>query len=226
MNSSTRRNGLNRLLPALPLTLVVGLAAPAQAIVSTFTLTGASPLNTPGPIYTETVNGITLTVNNATGIDLPTAGGISGNPQGLCTWLQNSATTQRCGFNPGTGATNSSQLSSLSFSFDKPVYLQDFFIQLNDAASIDINFTGGVTTSLLGITSSSTQSLANAILPANTPLIFAAANVIPNSGFDSTALRMRNFNVEEVPGPLPLLGLGAAFSMTRKFRRLSARSQA
>jgi hypothetical protein len=226
MKSSALRFGFTHLLPALPIALVMTVAAPAQAVISNFTLTGASPLNTPAPSYTETVNGITLTVSNAMGTDLPTLGGISGNPQGLCTWLQNSASTQRCGFNTGTGATTSSQLSSLSFSFDKAVYLKDFFIQLNDVTSTDINFSGGISTTLAGISASSTQSLADVILPANTPIIFAAQNVIPGAGFDSTALRMRNFNVEEVPGPLPFLGVGAAFSMTRKLRRYSARSQA
>lgn len=224
MNLLANRVSAKLLLPAIPFALALTTMAPAQAVVSTFNLTGASPANTPGPSYMETVNGIKLTVSNAMGIDIPTLGGVSGNPQGLCTWLQNSATTNRCGYNPGTGATTASQLSSLQFSFDKPVYLKDFTIQLNDVASTDFGFTGGTTASFLNVTTTDSHSLANVLLPANTPIIFSAANVIPTANFDSTALRMRLFNVEEVPGPLPLLGLGAAYSMTRKFRRLSAKS--
>lgn len=223
MIASSRVRSIRGLLAVIPFSIL--LASPAHAIVSTFTLTGASPANTPSSVYTEMVNGIKLTVKNAAGTDIPTAGGIAGNSNGLCVWLQNSPgpnpPNQRCGYNDTVpGATVNSQLSSVQFEFDKPVYLKDYFLRFNNVASADLNFSGPSSFTFAGANATSTYMFpANFVLAANTPITFSTSKLALEQGFTSGALRMSNFAVEEVPGPLPILGAVAAFGYSRKLRQ-------
>lgn len=227
MITLTRVRLISSGLAAIPLSLL--LTNPAHALVSTFTLKNASPSNTPVSSYTETVNGIQLTVKNAVGTDIPTAGGISGNANGLCVWLQNSAgpstPNQRCGYAISTvpGATVNSQLSSVQFEFDKPVYLKDFQLRFNDVVSTDLVFTGPNSFTFAGATAPVMPTLfsfpVNFTLAANTPITFSTSNLTLSGGFTSGALRMSDFSVEEVPAPLPVLGAVAAFGYSRRLRQ-------
>jgi hypothetical protein len=199
--------------------VVFSASAGSAAVVTTFSLTNSSPVNVPTANYIESSNGITLTVNNAQGTDLPTAGGITGNTSGICAFIQNSTGdgNRRCGYIEGVaGTSTSSVLNSVDFSFNKNIFLRNFNVSgLNDVSSATLNFgSQSFTVTSAGIQNFTGDFLVNA----NTPIQLTTNSVSFNSG-SSGAVRISNLNVEEVPGPLPLLGAASAFVYSRKLRQ-------
>jgi hypothetical protein len=201
---------------------VMAAASPADAVaITNFTLEKIDPINTPLPSYVETPAGplaTQLTINNAAGTDLPAAGGISGNNTGICAYLQNSsgAGNRRCGFLGPTGATVDSSVTSIDLTFSRSVFLRSFEVAaFNNLTSATMTL--GSTPFL--ITGTAVNPVAgNFLVSANTPITLQTSSAVFSSG-QSGAIRISNIVVEDVPGPIPFLGVSAAFIYGRKLRK-------
>ena len=198
--------------------VVLSTASPGHAFVN-FSLEESSPFNTPSAQYTEDSSGINLTIDNAVGTDLPTDGGIVGNGAGLCSFIQNSTAPGgfRCGYSAGSGATASSSLTSFDFTFSSDVFLRSFNVsRLNDVNSALLSFGA----QNFNITSTGVQNFSgNYLVSQGTPVTLSTSSVVFADGFLGGAVRISDLQVEEVPGPLPLLGAASAFAYSRKLRK-------
>lgn len=198
---------------------VFQMPLPVQAAVFDFT----SAVSTNSSIKTLLDSGMTLTTSNSnsTGTNPNT---VNTNPMGLCAWTKVGTTNGglgRCGY--GTGNPNAG-ISSFEFKFDKPVVLNSLEISQFDAPNIGLG-TIGFSTDNINFTNLSFNS--TGVKPfsfkamANQPIfVRTSAEFGPNS--DTGIFRIGRLNTTEVPGPLPILGVGAAFSMSRKLRQLSS----
>lgn len=221
LSLSTKLKALKPWVLAVPTAFV--LASSANAATS-FTLS-PTPADTPASSFTDTVDSVGLTVSGGTGVDLPTAGAISGNSNGICSFLTNSASTggRRCGYTasvPGTSVN--SVLNSIDLKFDTAVRLVDFFAQTNAVSVATMTFSGGSLNESFTINSPGGNYLFTSplFLPANTTITVTTSGVSLLPGFDSGAVRIRHLTVD-VPAPLPILGAAAAFSSRRRLRLLS-----
>ena len=197
--------------------VVLSTASPGHAFVN-FSLEESSPFNTPSAQYTEDSSGINLTIDNAVGTDLPTAGGIVGNAAGLCSFIQNANDSGgfRCGYNALSGATASSSLTSFDFTFSSDVFLRSFNVSaLNGVNSALLSFGA----QNFNITSTGVQNFSgNYLVSQGTPVTLSTSSVVFADGLGG-AVRISDLQVEEVPGPLPLLGAASAFAYSRKLRK-------
>jgi hypothetical protein len=182
-------------------------ALPAQALTQ-FDLrnppNGASALN-------YSLDGINLKISNFAPDTLS-----QGDGDGLCV--------------AGIVASICPNLNSLNLQFDKHVRLVDFTVGYNSALSDTwtLKFSQGP--------SSSTQTDVNSGLHLFDDQFVAIAdlpiNMIATEGNNAFALQLSFLSVElasppptAAPGPLPLLGVAAAFGYSRKVRRRVASSR-
>jgi hypothetical protein len=197
--------------------VVLSTASPGHAFVN-FSLEESSSFNTPSAEYAESSSGINLTIDNAVGTDLPTDGGIVGNGAGLCSFIQNSTAPGgfRCGYSAGSGATASSSLTSFDFTFSSDVFLRSFNVSaLNGVNSALLSFGA----QNFNITSTGVQNFSgNYLVSQGTPVTLSTSSVVFADGLGG-AVRISDLQVEEVPGPLPLLGAASAFAYSRKLRK-------
>lgn len=196
---------------------VFQIPLPVQAAVFDF-----SSASTNSSIKTLLDSGVTLTTSNSnsTGTNPNT---VNTNPLGLCAWTKvgtSNGGLGRCGY--GTGDPNAG-VSSFEFKFDKPVTLNSLEISQFESPDIslgtigfstdNINFTN-LSFNSTGVKPFSFNAMANQTIYVRTSATFG-------QGSDTGIFRVNNLNATEVPGPLPILGVGAAFSMSRKMRKLS-----
>jgi hypothetical protein len=133
----------------------------------------------------------------------------------------------------GDVGTFCNERNSLSLQFDKNVKLVDFTVKFNgtgDDASDSwiLKFSQGSSSSIQTDVSEGTHLFSNQfVAAAGSPINMIA---IPNN--DPQSLQFSSLTVElasppptAVPGPLPLLGVAAAFGYSRKVRRRVASSR-
>ena len=195
------------------------LAPAAQAAITNFDLTfSAAPGfdNSPSPLTIGPVgvDNIILTLSNPQGTSLPT-NSLNRNPAGFCAYANVGSSGGRCALTSGSGAV----FNGFSLSFDKPVYLRQFDITgLGNISSGTITFGS----ELFSFATYGTQVFATPLfVSANSPLLVTTTGVSKNA--NGGVFRLNNLQVESgpkdsVPGPLPLLGAGAAFAYSRKLR--------
>lgn len=204
-------------------------AAPARAVSGSFNFSINPEENFSTKDFNSTTGGFTTTVSDpVTGAFEPAAGGLNATSQGLCAWSYTGTTGGRCGYNVSDGASTGSGLTGFTLSFNQFVYLDS--IQISQFAPS----TG--TTALSNATinfynPSSGQTAAFSITGPNTTYNFStlfgvsagtelfvttdALTAASNGG----VFRIQSLSVSDVPGPLPLLGVGAAFGWSRKLRK-------
>jgi hypothetical protein len=195
-------------------------AGPTQA-ATIFSFNTGSPSNTGSISRTE--SGITLSVNNP--VTSYTGGGVNTNSDGLCTWLQNSASAdilgKRCGYTDLPSAQSAS-LTGLSFNFDKSVFLKSFnFTSFAGSDTSSLTFTQGVNTQTFNLSRTDSVPKAQLFSPdflvaANTPLFLTSSGTLFGLSGEQ---RINSLSVEEVPGPIPALSVLAAFSYAKKLRK-------
>jgi hypothetical protein len=217
-----------RLIPAILVGAGVAfLQAQSPARAAVFNLT--SPSSSNATVKTFLDSGLTLTANNSnsTGTN---PGTINTNSVGLCAFAATGTSgVGRCGY----GTDNNVGVSSFTMSFDKPVSFNSFDVSDFDAGNVPPNISQGtigfsldnVNFTNVSFSGLGTVPIAFQALTPNQPLYIQTSGLFAN-GLNTGGFRVNNFDVTEVPGPLPILGAGAAFNMSRKFRRLSARSKA
>lgn len=195
-------------------------SAPAQAAtIFNFSTPTVVNYNSSALPLTSTVDGITGSANTPVGTDQPANSLFNTNEFGLCVFYNNNgSSTRRCGSTPGNGGTVNSTLTGLTASFDKSVFLKSFQVtQWQNLSSGTINFQAGSSSQLFNLTGSSTEIFSTGFkVEANTPILITTTGIIPDSS--SGAFRITAFTVEDVPGPLPILAVGAAFGWSRKLK--------
>jgi hypothetical protein len=103
--------------------------------------------------------------------------------------------------------------SSLQLLFDKPVRLLSYLTGFNTSVDATIIFTQGSSSSVQTFFPEQAEETFN-------NQFFAAAGIpIDVNGTSDGSIQLRLLTVEEVPGPLPVMGAAAAFGYSRKLRR-------
>jgi hypothetical protein len=198
---------------------VAMLQFPSAGQAAVFTLTSGSSSNTTVKTFID--SGMTLTIDgaNSTG---DTPGTLNTSSAGLCAWTLVNSSAGRCGYGttPGTGIT------AFKLSFDKAIAFNSFDVSVFETASISQGTIGfsldGTNFTNFTFNGTGTIPVAFQALTPNQP-IYVQTSATLQSGSDTGIFRLGSMDVREVPGPLPLLSVGAALGMTQKCRRLSAR---
>jgi hypothetical protein len=210
-------NSLKKSEPALKLLLGFGaitafsiLTVPAQAVTANFNLSTPSAENFSTKDYQD--SGITLTANGASGVNLP-ADALNSNSQGFCAFAEVGTSGGRCALISGSDAI----LSGFSFGFDTPVWLRSFDIaQFTNLSSGTISFQSGANNQTFNLSGNGSQAFTGDFVVSNSVTVTTTGVSLGTNG---GVFRLSNLAVEEVPGPLPLLGIGSAFAFSRKLRQ-------
>ena len=172
----------------------------------------------------------TLTQSGAVSSDPPDAGALNEGPLGLCAWYQNNSTTTdyRCGSTPVLGGSGTSDLTGIKFKFNKFVSLKSFNVaQSTNLSAGTITFSSGANTKSFNFNGDSTLAFDTAFqVQADTDVTISTSGTLSNSAAGNSGLyRLNNLVVEEVPGPLPALGVLGAFGWSRKLRAKLAKNR-
>jgi hypothetical protein len=196
----------------------LGSSPVAAATVFTFATDTTINYSTP-PSFTS--SGITATLGSPVGTDIPSAALFNTNTAGLCSFINNnSSSVRRCGSIDANGGTASTVLSGYSLFFDKPVFLQSFDISTpNNLSSGSIQFASGSSSKLFNFTGAGSQTFDSIFEVAANTEIFVTTSGIIDDPSTSGAFRITNFAVQEVPGPLPVIGALSAFAWSRNLKK-------
>jgi len=209
---------------ALAAPVIFDLIAPAQVTNTSTTVTSG---------------GIVLTINDALGAGQPTVsslvgtGGINQDTiNGLCAAFRTGTVLtggNRCQY---AAATNAS-LNGFTFEFNSPVKLSSFQIFRPGGTTFgSLKFTSGSSTETLTFSNSGGAQVADGSLfttlnfsspfyvAANTSIFVDTSGTLFSEG-ETGGFRINNFTVDvpPVPGPVPIIGAFAAFSMSRRLRK-------
>lgn len=216
------------------------LAAPAsQAAQVSFNLAGGTGTNLSS--YSFTSGGVGLTIKTSTPPTTPTSpqSFVSYTAPGVCLFAR-ADTAARCGV--GVGGT----YNNLSFQFATDVLLSSFAVSQTVPTAVP-SPSGGATFALNVLSGGSVIGSSNTIssgnfstatpsrinftnpilVKANTPVVFSASSTTTNSSFRISDLVVDTVTpAVDAPGPLSMLGAGAAFRASRRLRRRVAKKPA
>ena len=172
----------------------------------------------------------TLTQSDAESNNPPTAGALNEGVQGLCAWYENNFTTTdyRCGSTPELGGSDTSDLTGFKFKFNKFVSLKSFdVVQSTNLLTGTITFSSGANNHFFAFGDNGTLDFNTPFqVQADTEVTVRTSGTLSNSAAGNSALyRLNNLVVEEVPGPLPALGVLGAFGWSRKLRAKLAKNR-
>ena len=216
---------------------VLACGSTAIAAPVNFVLTKPTPVTEASA--TVTSGGVTLTINDALGTGQPTvastvgSGGINRDiNNGLCAAFRTGSSYtggNKCQY---SGAANAG-ITGFTFEFNSPVNLSSFQIFRPGGTEFgSIKFTSGLLTETLTfsnpggteVASGTSFTTLNFLSPfyvaANTP-IFVDTSATQFVSGETGSFRINNFNVDVLPtpGPVPIVGAFAAFSMSRRLRK-------
>jgi hypothetical protein len=172
----------------------------------------------------------TLTQSAAVSSDSPDAGALNEGPLGLCAWYVNNSTTTdyRCGSTPALGGSGTSDLTGFKFKFNKFVSLKSFNVtQSTNLSTGTITFSSGTNNHFFAFGGDGNLAFNTPFqVQADTEVTVTTSGTLSNSAAGNSALyRLNNLVVEEVPGPLPALGVLGAFGWSRKLRAKLAKDR-
>jgi hypothetical protein len=215
---------------------VLAYGSTAFAAPVTFDLT--APAQVTNTSATETSGGTVLTIKDALGTGQPTvastvgAGGINQDVNnGLCAAFRTGTGltgANRCQYNAATNAS----LNGFTFEFDSPVKLSSFQIFRPGGTTFgSLKFTSGSSTETLTFSNPGGAEFASGLpfttlnfsspfyVAANTPIFVDTSGTQFVEG-ETGSFRINNFTVNApAPGPVPIIGAFAAFSMSRRLRK-------
>lgn len=203
-------------------------SSPAQAFTAaSFNFSTDPEENFSSKPFTSDIGDLIATVSDPiTGSFVPASGGLNASPLGLCAWARVGTVAGRCGYNVVNGATEGSGLTGFKLTFsntkENNLFLRSFNISQFAPSTLigsSLTFSSGTSSQTFAITGSNTSySFLDPFVVAPNKQV-----IVTSSGFSTTdnggTFRIESLNVEDVPGPLPLLGLGAAFGFSRKLKR-------
>jgi hypothetical protein len=211
----------------------------STAFASPVSFNLAAPQLTTNTSATVTSGGVVLTIKDALGTGQPTVASLVGTgginqdtSNGLCAAFRtgsNLTGTNKCQYN----ATTDASLTGFTFQFNSPVNLSSFQIFRPGGTTFgSLKFIAGSSSETLTFSNSGGAQVADGTplttLNFTTPFFVAAntAILVDTSGTQFVAgetggFRISNLNVDvpPVPGPLPIVGTFAAFSMSRRLRK-------
>ena len=235
-NHSFRRKSPFFAIPVgLGLSLIVCNVQSVQAANLNFSFLSDPHLTTATRPFTS--GGVTLTVDNAIGNNITSAlstpnsigvGGVNTDRRnGLCVALL-SGTTGKCQYT--SSALGDITFTGLTFTFNKPVRLLGFdFTRVGGIETGSLAFTSGGSNEIFSFSNPGGGQSANGgvfkssifatnfLVDANVPIAVSSAATVYASG-SSGSIRINNLSVQEVPGPLPVFGVAAAFGWSRRLR--------
>jgi len=198
---------------ALGLTTAISPASAATVL----TFTNQTP-GTTANSATASGSGITVTASNPVGGPFPATGGINSVASGLCAFAQNNSDGNRCGY-IASPADSTTSLTGFDLTFDTSVFITGFNIGLFDNSNLNSGTIAFGGSSPISFSSTGFTSLAAPFLAeAGTPLSIVTTGDFTNIANPGGIFRIQSLTVEEVPGPLPLLGAASAFAYSRKLR--------
>ena len=212
----------------------------ALAYLSSSTKVNAASFNfssDPHRNYTESTfsasspfSNFTITQSGAVSNNPPSAGALNEGPLGLCAWYKNNSTTTdyRCGSTPELGGSGTSDLTGFKFKFNKFVSLKSFDVaQSTNLSTGTITFSSGANNHVFAFGGNGTLDFNTPFqVQADTEVTVTTSGTLSNSAAGNSALyRLNNLVVEEVPGPLPALGVLGAFGWSRKLRAKLAKNR-
>jgi hypothetical protein len=184
-----------------------------------------------------TEGGITLTVDNAKGTNITTAVSTLGQTGGVNTDINNGLCVALfAGYNVGkcqyvSSTPGDPTLTALTFTFNKSVYLKSFdVLKVGGVESGTLSFTSSTSSETFSFLNPGGADTANGVVfrsfafapnfvaEAGTSMTVSSVGTVFSSG-QPGSFRISNFLVEEVPGPLPLLGFAGAIGWSRKLRQ-------
>ena len=204
---------------------ILSLAAQPSALAISFDLT--TPTDTQGSTSAPiTAGGTTLILSNPLWTN-NVPDGIRQSTLGVCAWAVVGTSGGRCNVNVSDGFTGS-QLTGLTATFSKSSILKSFNIGQFAPSTVASTITdaliqfkvGGTVMDSLSITGNGPYALNTPILLGagqDLEIVTSASTTFANGGL----FRISAFEADSVsvPGPLPLVGAGAAFVWSRKLRR-------
>lgn len=209
-----------------PAVIACGVLAanPAHAITASFNFSTNPEVNFSSKVFTSTTPGFSTTVSSPiTGSFVPASGGLNASALGLCAFAKVGTQGGRCGYNTADGATVGDGLTGFKFTFNQDVSLKTFdisqFAPPGTLSGTTLTFSSGLFNESFVITGGNTSYNFSAPF-----LATAGTDVFVTSTGTTTAanggtFRIESLSVEEVPGPLSILGLGAAIGFSRKLKR-------
>jgi hypothetical protein len=213
-------HSFNASVAGLGAAMVASLVTVPANAATVFTFSTDSVVNySSSPAFTS--SGINASISSPVGTDTPSGALFNTNSSGLCSFFDNnSSSVRRCGSTDPRGGTNSSTLTGFSLQFDKPVFLQSFDIaNSNNISSGSIQFSSGSNSKLFNFTGDSSQAFDSVFeVGANTEIVVTTSGLFADPS-TSGAFRITNFQVQEVPGPLPVLGALSAFAWSRNLKK-------
>ncbi|MEB3334203.1 MAG: hypothetical protein VKP70_04390 [Cyanobacteriota bacterium] len=195
---------------------------PIPALAASFDFSSDPATNT--PIKTFVDQGLTLTVGGSNSTGELNNGTVNTNNNGLCMWSRVGLSdgVGRCGFG---GADPNGGISRLQFTFDQPVRINSFAVTGFDSPYISSGTIGfsldNTNFTTLQFTGNGPQTISFEAQAGQT--IYILTSAVTSTAEQTGVFRINQLNVSQVPAPLPLLGLGLAFSQTHKLQRLSHR---
>lgn len=217
------KNSLLGLAISIPAFVSV-LATPvdANAVTASFNFSRDPSINYTTNTFTSQTGGFNLTQRDAVAVHPPNAGPLNAGLPGLCAWYSNNpaSSTFRCASTPELGGSVNSALSGFSFEFNKDVALKSF--DVTGAANLafgSITFSGGSNApKTFNFTGNSPQIFDTPFqILSGTKVTIATFGTFNNLS-DSALFRINNLVVEEVPGPLPALGVIGAMAWSKKLK--------
>ena len=154
-----------------------------------------------------TQDGITLTISNfVSSTNLSKA-----DSDGLCFAGNTADTVSFC-----------QDTTSLQLQFSKPVKLISFvtgYDSYDDSLPPSLTFSQGVFSSLQNSFSENISTVFSDQFVASSGIPILVTNNVSNPTLSKDSLQFRSLTVEDVPGPLPLMGAACALGYSRKLRR-------
>lgn len=190
---------------------------PAKSAV-VFDFSSNPATNFSSKVYSS--SGIDLSISNSNSTGALNNNTFNTNSSGLCAWASVGTSAGRCGYG-NTDPTGG--ISSFQASFSKSVILNSFNVtyfpsHVINQGNIEVSFDNINFMPASSFTSTGTESLSGFEIAANqnffikTSANFTTAN-------QTGIFRINNLNVTDVPGPLSILGLGAALGWSRKIKK-------
>ena len=181
------------------------LASSQAKALTTYNFDGGGLSGLPEVILTQ--DGITLTISNF----VSSANLSKADSDGLCFAGNTVDTVSYC-----------EDTASLQLQFSKPVKLISFvtgYDSYDDFLRPSLTFSQGVFSSLQNSFPENISTVFSNQFVASSGIPILVTNNISNPTPSKDSLQFRSLTVEDVPGPLPLMGAACALGYSRKLRR-------
>ena len=207
------------ILAAAATSLTIGSVAPAKALMVDFSSLGVTNAQ-PSLTFPSMPSGLSLTAAP----DMSTQGYVQATGNGLCIFANSTDGVNRCGLlNQSPAVSNydnigiAPDVSTVYTGFSISQVLNDGFLDPNPPGTGQIFVRRGSPTGTLLETFDIASLTIGGLTPFSSPLSFAAGEKIFFQASGSNG-SIRLGKLEAVPGPLPLLGAGAALGWSRRLR--------